>query len=236
MPQKRSGATAGLEESGGSAGGAECRVTARRAWYHASSQLPDRLRARGRTTTARTAPATVPRVTPTRLSRRAAPLRGAPSAARAPSASAARRRRSPRAILARRAAWWELVGGCGGGKGARGLLRLPAGAQRREPPGSQQLQPARPGRRLRFRSCRKSGPAASGWDTRPEALSRVPHRAVTRSAPRSPVSIYLVSSRGLQAGGGKRTISHCARVNIYRARACVYIYTYTHTHLRCFSF
>lgn len=128
MPQKRSGATAGLEESRGSAGGAECSVTACRARCHASSQLPDRLRARGRTTMARTAPATVPRVLPTRLSRRAVPLRDAPSAVRAPSASTPRRRRSPRAILARRSASWELREAA---KVPGVCLASPARAQRR---------------------------------------------------------------------------------------------------------
>lgn len=110
MPQKRSGVTAGLEESGGSAGGAECSVTARRARCHASSQLPDRVRARGSTTMTKTAAATVPRATPPRLSRRAGPPRAAPSAPRAPSTGAPRRRRSPRAILARRSASRELRG------------------------------------------------------------------------------------------------------------------------------
>jgi hypothetical protein len=100
VPQKRSGATAGLEESGDSAGGAECNVIARRARCHASIQRPDTPRARTRTTTAIAAPPAVPRGPSTRPSRRPGPPRAVLSTVRAPSACTARRRRSPRAILA----------------------------------------------------------------------------------------------------------------------------------------
>lgn len=106
MPQKRSGATAGLEESGGSAGGAECSVTARRARCQANSQHPDRPRARDRTMTPRAALQAEPRASPPR---RAGPPRTALSVVRVPSAAAPRRRRSPRAIPARRSALRELV-------------------------------------------------------------------------------------------------------------------------------
>lgn len=130
MPQKRSGATAGLEESGGSARGAECSVTACRARCHASSRLPDKPRTTSRTTMARTVPPTLPRATPTRLSRCAGRPRPAPSAVRAPSAGAPRRRLSPLAILVWRSASRELREAA---KEAGSCLVYPAGAQRWRP-------------------------------------------------------------------------------------------------------
>lgn len=150
MPQKRSGATAGLEESGGSAGGAECSVTARRARCHARSQHPDRPRARDRTTTPRAALHAEPRASPLR---RAGPPRAALSVVRAPSAGAPRRRRSPRAILARRSALREL------GEAAM----EPGSCLRAAPRRPQTCQPHRPARASRSASasCRKSHPATS---------------------------------------------------------------------------